>query len=1018
MKKRSFRCVSLIIALMLVLTSLPMVLMADEGNDGNDGSGTDDNYVVMLNDQTGYTSFTAALEDAGDGDTLRMLQDIFLAGPVAVNIPGGTITLDLGGCSIRLYDEAENAVGEGGDADTGSGGVFVLEAGTLNVVDEIMGAPQRGTLNSTNQSWPIFWLEGDNAAVCLEIEGGVFQASSQPCIGIDPDFGDGSVSISGGNFNSRQPDEYIASGYGQVQQEDGTFEVEQVQTFSITWQNWDGTVLESDNVNEGDTPQYSGDTPTKPEDDDNTYEFAGWDQEVVPAESDAVYTAVYNAIPKPTQPLVYTITWQNWDGTVLESDNVNEGDTPQYSGDTPTKPEDDDNTYEFAGWDQEVVPAESDAVYTAVFNAVPKPTPPPVPVYTVTWQNWDGTVLESDNVNEGDTPQYYGDTPTKPEDDGNTYEFAGWDQEVVPAESDAVYTAVYNAVPKPTQPPAQVYNITWKNWDGSVLSTTQVQAGAVPAYNGATPARPADNQYTYTFAGWQPQPAAATADAAYTAVFSTQPVQPAPTAGFVSGTVTLYSFSSGQVQEGYPVLYQEGTSDNPYVDLAGAFSMMSGWYQNAGKQVAFTTSYNNDPNHPVFTIARENGSQAVYDPGANTMTFSDFEGFTDYGQIRLNAPNAGLIQQVPDNRVYPHKVGKVTVTLSDYGFSGSVVNGTVILPAAAFSGLFLAPAGMNWICIGTDAFLVDGSAAMSQANDQGVSISDQMQADLNSGRSQAAANAAYQELCLAWDLYCGHKEDLGILNGSNAFFQAIGLNGALAGTDPDAYRNAISQLSEIYLGGTGNDGSAGGYTEDGNTARITITDFCSMGSSPSAQDISDQPDAYTGIDTPSLITYANQQITRADSPVNQVVIDLTSASGNDKEALQYLVSWVLGQAVLAEQNEETGSGHVTIWQADVDRDGQITDSDHLDLDNCKVSVQIGSGTREFGNAAAAMLKHSGRVTTLGRITSGGDSVPLTWTAATGDVISYPGTSRIRLFLSGSYQSIASGVEADGTAGAE
>ena len=166
---------SLIIALMLILTSLPMVLMADEDDDG---SGPDDNYVVMINDQTGYTSFTAAMEDAGDGDTLRLLQNIFLAGPVALNIPGGAVTRDLGGCSIRLYDEAENADGEGGDADTGSGGVFVLEAGTLNVVDGIMGAPQRGTLNSTNQSWPIFWLEGDNAAVCLEIEGGVFQASA------------------------------------------------------------------------------------------------------------------------------------------------------------------------------------------------------------------------------------------------------------------------------------------------------------------------------------------------------------------------------------------------------------------------------------------------------------------------------------------------------------------------------------------------------------------------------------------------------------------------------------------------------------------------------------------------------------------------------------------------------------------------------------------------------------------------------------------------------------------------
>ena len=572
------RLIAFIIVLILALTSIPIVLMADDAADAS-------NYVVMVNGETGYTTLQEALESAGDGDVLTMMQNIFLAGPVPVNVPWGTITLDLGGCTICLYDEAENAMGEGGDADTGSGGVFVLESGTLVVLDEIMGAPQRGTIQSTNESWPIFWLEGDNGETSLQIGGGAYRTTDADCIGIDENYADATVSISGGNFDKQQPEEYMAEGYGQVIQEDGTYEVEQVTTFTITWQNWDGTVLETDDVNEGDTPQYYGDTPTRPEDDDYTYEFAGWDQEIVPAEDNAVYTAVYNANPKV---ITYTITWQNWDGTVLETDDVNQGDTPQYYGDTPTRPEDDSYTYEFAGWDQDIVPAVDNAVYTAIYNANPK-----VVTYTITWQNWDGTVLETDNVNQGDTPQYYGDTPTRPEDDSNTYAFAGWDQEIVPAADNAVYTAVYNATPKPTQAQtdtiiwqnwdgsqleadtvtegevplyagvqparpddanytyqfvgwspaigpatgntiytatynavpktAQVYTITWKNWDGTVLQTSKAQQGTVPAYSGTTPVKPEDSQYTYTFTGWQPQVTAASADATYTAVYKAEP---------------------------------------------------------------------------------------------------------------------------------------------------------------------------------------------------------------------------------------------------------------------------------------------------------------------------------------------------------------------------------------------------------------------------------------------------------------------------------------------------------------
>ncbi len=64
----------------------------------------------------------------------------------------------------------------------------------------------------------------------------------------------------------------------------------------------------------------------------------------------------------------YTITWQNWDGSVLEVDVIEEGQTPKYDGDTPAKPEDETYTYIFKGWSPEIKAATSDQTYVATFT--------------------------------------------------------------------------------------------------------------------------------------------------------------------------------------------------------------------------------------------------------------------------------------------------------------------------------------------------------------------------------------------------------------------------------------------------------------------------------------------------------------------------------------------------------------------------------------------------------------------------------------------------------------------------
>ncbi len=145
-------------------------------------------------------------------------------------------------------------------------------------------------------------------------------------------------------------------------------------TFTVTWLNDDGTVLEKDEAAaKGSTPSYDGEEPSKAATPQYTYTFSGWDKELAAVTEDATYTAVYESKVNK-----YTVTFLDENGDVLQSGEVAYGEMPSYNGSLPMVLKG-QVPYAFSYWTSGDVKTELETVtgrvtYTAVYEQAYKLT--------------------------------------------------------------------------------------------------------------------------------------------------------------------------------------------------------------------------------------------------------------------------------------------------------------------------------------------------------------------------------------------------------------------------------------------------------------------------------------------------------------------------------------------------------------------------------------------------------------------------------------------------------------------
>ena len=135
-------------------------------------------------------------------------------------------------------------------------------------------------------------------------------------------------------------------------------------------------------------------------------------------------------IPEPD----FTVKFYSWNGTLLKTQMVAKGDNA-----TPPSPPDRPG-YHFVKWDKSYKNITSDRDITAVYE---------INKYTVTWKDYNGTVLKTETVNHGGNASPPG-SPSRP-----GYTFTGWDSGYTNITSIRTITATYSI---------NYYNVVTSHW--------------------------------------------------------------------------------------------------------------------------------------------------------------------------------------------------------------------------------------------------------------------------------------------------------------------------------------------------------------------------------------------------------------------------------------------------------------------------------------------------------------------------------------------------------------------------
>ena len=458
-------------------------------------------------------------------------------------------------------------------------------------------------------------------------------------------------------------------------------------------------------------------------------------------------------------------------------------------------------------------------------------------------------------------------------------------------------------------------------------------------------------------------------------------------------------------------------------------------------------------------LTREDGYYVTFDCDADVIHFLDYDAFMRFGDDNVLIDMVGNTGTFSDGSVrYLHctknsyeRYGKeVSISTGDYNIDIISENGECYVPLQTLSDILMAFRYVNIYYNGEIAVI--GPPDVFGRSDNLTPLGELYYSVEPHDRSETMARFAYDELCLAMDTFYGLKESHDI-ESFDELADDTGLKPALTGTDPVQADAALYQLLELHLDDSHTafrlssplSGIGAGdsfpkelgegqcdqlynqqfriyakaamavyhdhipcYEEFGNTAFITIIHF---------EDIPDDVDYYENPPTQDvrnaigIMLYAYQQITRKNSPIENVVLDLSLNRGGQAISAVYTLAAFLGTGSISIRNALSGSLVTGNYQADMNLDSKIDELD-LGLTDKNLSCLESPISFSCSNLVTNEFKHSNIVTLIGRSSGGGTCFVQSMSTAYGSCFQISGPMQMSFLKNGSFYSNDQGAEPD------
>ena len=525
---------------------------------------------------------------------------------------------------------------------------------------------------------------------------------------------------------------------------------------------------------------------------------------------------------------------------------------------------------------------------------------------------------------------------------------------------------------------------------------------------------------------------------------SAAPGEVPQTANLSSETVPFYRGSIDNVSE-ITLYYKDGQTDIPYVDMDTVREVAidaQRYLKDDGYQLTMETD------GKTVDFVRENGSRASIDFGEGAIAWDDYNLFTtaSYAQQQMDIlSHTGLDENgEPElfqrgDSSFVRRGESIGLYFEDFFIELIYEDGKGYMPLQTFSDLFLAYFYINLAYNGEAVFMIEATD-LGDMRETYYSVEPRE-------RSAELARFNYVETCLSLQFNYGLKDEHDIPS-FGTLFELTGIDQAMQSTDALEANVALSDVINGYIDdlhsafvfaspyagdvavepnvqslsanrliGHAQRLSAAAreyfpdgmrfYQEIGNTAYISFSSFTAdydndyYGALESGEPIAD---------TIGIIMYAHAQITRENSPIENVVLDLSLNTGGHADAAIYTIAWFLGECDLHLEDAVTGARSSTNYRVDVNGDRKFDENDSIAHLNryCLVSPVSFS----CGNLVPAVFKNSNQVTLLGRQTGGGACAVQPLASADGSIWQISSRLRLSTVTNGSFYAVDQGVAPD------